>query len=90
MKDAQTDWRKSITPLKHSTIQLPSDISSKCLKLCRMLNLNFAAIDFILDNNDDFVFLEVNPNGQWAWIEKQVNHPISDSISNLLIEKSNS
>jgi len=37
-----------------------------------------------LDKNSNFIFLEINPNGQWAWIEKQTEYQISNEIVNLL------
>lgn len=83
---SQTDWRKADHPLIHSPIELPIDIQNKCLALMNKLKLNFAAIDFVLDTDNHFIFLEINPNGQWAWIEKQLDYTISDSITNLLIE----
>jgi len=86
-KESKVDWRKSVQPLKHSRIKLPQNIAEKCLLLTKRLNLNLAAIDFILDKENNFIFLEINPNGQWAWIEKQLNYPISDKIANIIIEK---
>lgn len=80
------DWRKTEELLPHSSIVLPDELSKKCLNLTRRLSLNFGAIDFILDKNGEYIFLEINPNGQWAWIEKQLNYPISNAITNLLIE----
>ncbi len=85
-EEAQIDWRKNIYPLRHSIIDLPHDIVDKCLLLTKKLSLNFGAIDFVLNENNEYLFLEINPNGQWAWIEKQLDFPISDAITNLLIE----
>lgn len=86
--DSQIDWRKSSDSLIHSPLEIPEDISSKCFKLTKELKLNFAAIDFILDTENNYIFLEINPNGQWAWIEKRLNYPISEKITNILVEKS--
>ncbi|HFS6859502.1 TPA: hypothetical protein ACH1JJ_003587, partial [Klebsiella pneumoniae] len=55
-------------------------LSSKCIDLVESLNLRFGAIDFICDEDDVFWFLEINPNGQWAWIENQTGLPIASSI----------
>jgi glutathione synthase/RimK-type ligase-like ATP-grasp enzyme len=70
--------------LHHSKIELPSNILKKCFDLTSRLKLKFGAIDFILDKNGEYIFLEINPNGQWAWIEKQTGYQISDEITNLL------
>ena len=58
--DTEIDWRKGeSTHLKYKTIQLPNDIKEKCLGLNKILNLNFSAIDFILNKYNDFIFLEI-------------------------------
>lgn len=82
--ETKTDWRRGENILKHTKIELPNDIHKKCVELLKLLNLRFGAIDFILDENEDFIFLEINPNGQWAWIEKQTGYKISNEIVNLL------
>jgi glutathione synthase/RimK-type ligase-like ATP-grasp enzyme len=84
----KVDWRKSEESLKHTRIELPSDIKVKCVQLLKNLNLRFGAIDFVLDKNEEFTFLEINPNGQWAWIEKLTGYKISNEITNLLIDES--
>jgi glutathione synthase/RimK-type ligase-like ATP-grasp enzyme len=85
-KDSETkvDWRRGETPLMHIKTELPDDILNQCISLLKILNLRFGAIDFILDEEGKFTFLEINPNGQWAWIEKQTGYEISNEIVNLL------
>jgi glutathione synthase/RimK-type ligase-like ATP-grasp enzyme len=82
--ETQIDWRRGEIPLKHLIIELPNNILSQCVSLLKILNLRFGAIDFILDKSGNFIFLEINPNGQWAWIEKQTEYDISNEIVNLL------
>lgn len=48
------------------------------------LGLVFACIDFIVTPDDKFVFLEINPNGQWLWVEKLTGLPIAESMAKLL------
>jgi D-alanine-D-alanine ligase-like ATP-grasp enzyme len=31
--------------------------------------LRFAAIDFVVDVEGQWFFLEINPGGQWAWLD---------------------
>ncbi len=89
-EDSMVDWRKATSPLAYDEIELPKMLLGQCLDLTKKLGLNFAAIDLILDRNDRFIFLEINPNGQWAWIEKHLDFPISDTITKFIIEKSSS
>lgn len=79
------DWRHyDMEPVSHSEHQLPKEVETLCLKLVDELNLCFGAIDMILTPDDDYVFLEINPNGQWAWIEALTGIPIASAIANLL------
>lgn len=85
-EQTKVDWRKGEMHLTHTSISLPGHIEDKCLSLLKALHLNFGAIDLILDSKNDFIFLEINPNGQWAWIERQLKSPISETIVNYLIK----
>lgn len=78
----RTDWRKG--KLKFFKEELPSEIKEKCILLVKSLNLRFGAIDLIKDKYGNYIFLEINPNGQWAWIENETGLEISDSIINEL------
>lgn len=82
-EDTKTDWRKG--ELKFFKENVPIEIEKKCILLLKELNLVFGAIDLIKDQNGNYIFLEINPNGQWAWIETDTNLKISDSIINELL-----
>lgn len=82
--ETKIDWRRGENPLKHTKTELPDFIKEKCVLMLKELNLRFGAIDLILDKKNEYIFLEINPNGQWAWIEKQTGHRISKEIVNLL------
>lgn len=79
----KVDWRKSDSKNKYSKIDLPKDIEIKCLNMLNKLDLNFGAFDFIV-NDGKFIFLEVNPNGQWYWLEEELDLKISNDIFNFL------
>jgi len=54
-----------------------------CGKMC-LLELTFGALDFAVDAAGSWWFYEINPNGQWLWIERQTGLPISASLAELL------
>lgn len=82
------DWRHyDLENVKHLVHQLPKSIEQLCLKMIERLDLNFATFDFILTPDDQYVFLELNPNGQWLWIEQLTGLPISQAIGDLLINR---
>lgn len=80
LEDTCIDWRRGEHILQHTPIELPQDIQTKCLRLMQRLNLDYGAIDFVLDKQGNYIFLEINPNGQWAWIEHLTGLPISKEI----------
>lgn len=82
---SKIDWRRSKNILEHKKHKLPIDIELKCLELTKKLKLNYSAIDLVLDKNGKYIFLEINPNGQWAWIENMLKYPISKKIVDILI-----
>lgn len=84
-KETETDWRKGENLLSHRKIELPFHLIEKCYRMLSELNLQYGAFDFILDKKGNYLFLEVNPNGQWAWIECQTGYDISGAIAKQLI-----
>lgn len=84
LEETSVDWRKGEHVLHHTPIELPRDLQDKCIRLMERLELNYGAIDFILDKEGNYVFLEINPNGQWAWVEHLTGLPISKEIVNSL------
>ena len=44
--------------------------------------------DLIADKKGNFVFLECNPNGEWAWVEDCTKMPMTNALIDLLINKS--
>jgi glutathione synthase/RimK-type ligase-like ATP-grasp enzyme len=47
--------------------------------------LNYAAIDIILTLDDQHVFLELNPCGEFFWLERSPGLPVSDAIADVLL-----
>lgn len=90
VKDSEVDWRKGQQILEHSNHELPIKVVEMCIALTKKMNLNYSAIDMILDKNGDYIFLEINPNGQWAWIEKRLGFPLSKRIVDMLFKEGES
>ena len=76
--ETKIDWRRK--RLEFVKIQLPAEIQNLCVQLLKELNLGFGAIDLIKTPSGEYVFLEINPNGQWVWIENQTGQKISDAV----------
>ena len=81
------DWRRyddAGTPI--APFALPGEVANRCRALVHELGLRYGAIDLVLTPDDRFVFLEINPNGQYLWIELATDLPISDAIADHLLE----
>ncbi len=82
---ARTDWRRYDLPnTPHSSMNPPAAIVHKTTRLMAELGLEYGALDFIVTPSDDWYFLEVNPNGQWLWIEQLTGLDISGAITRWL------
>ncbi len=81
------DWRHYDDPgveLQYQIHTLPDAIKTSCVNLVKALGLSFGAIDFILTPDGEYIFLEINSNGQWGWIEQFTGLPIADAIADWL------
>ena len=75
------DWRYAeYETLHHEEHELPSALQESCIALVRRLRLEFGAVDLALTEANEYVFLEINANGQWAWLESAVGAEISSAI----------
>jgi ATP-GRASP peptide maturase of grasp-with-spasm system len=63
---------------------LPKDIKIKIRKFMKEMELESGSIDMIVDPNDQFYFLEVNPVGQFHFLNRICNYYIEKEISNFL------
>jgi glutathione synthase/RimK-type ligase-like ATP-grasp enzyme len=73
------DWRATHEPPQFHCATLPQHVETRLLALMRALNLRFGAVD-LCQADGDFFFLEVNPNGEWGWLETSIGLPIADAI----------
>lgn len=84
---ATIDWRKTEnSSLPHSPIELPEPLPRSLQELMSRLSLSYGAIDLVLTPDGRYVFLEINPNGQWLWIDEMLSLGISRSIAGWLSE----
>jgi glutathione synthase/RimK-type ligase-like ATP-grasp enzyme len=79
------DWRRyDLGETPHLPHELPADVARRCLRLVGELGLCYGAIDMVLTPDGRYVFIEINPNGQYLWIEQMTGLPISDAVCDLL------
>jgi len=84
--EGKHDWRRAdLEDVPHFPHELPAGVAERCVAVVRRFGLAFGAIDLIRTPDGRYVFLEVNPNGQWLWVETLTGLPITDALSRLLI-----
>jgi glutathione synthase/RimK-type ligase-like ATP-grasp enzyme len=84
-RPTQHDWRRYdpfSTPVHPHP--LPAAEAERCARLLRRLGLRYGAIDLVLTPEGQYVFLELNSNGQYLWVERRTRLPISEAIAELL------
>ena len=77
------DWRTIKDKISYEKTDLPKEIIDKCINLVRSFGLVFGAIDLV-ESNGDYYFLEINPNGEWGWLQKNANLPIAETLVDYL------
>ena len=81
------DFRRYDTENPNRTMPylLPKKIENKLTKLMNLLNLNSGSIDMIVSKNNKYVFLEVNPVGQFGQVSLPCNYNIEKKIAKYLL-----
>jgi MvdD family ATP-grasp ribosomal peptide maturase len=87
---AAHDWRRDGLRMIQDwrPYQLPHEVEEKVLRLMDYFSLNYGAIDIILTPDGRHVFLELNPCGEFFWLEHAPGLPISDAIADVLLGRS--
>ena len=80
----ELDFRTGYGELRYLHHTLPTEVESRLVRFAGSLGLAFGAADLILKPDGEYVFLEVNPGGQWAWLEGELGLPISAAIADAL------
>ena len=87
MERSKTDWRREGFALISSwkPYTLPADVEKGLLALMDAFALNYGAIDVIVTPEGKHVFLEVNPAGEFFWLERESGMPISEAIADVML-----
>jgi MvdD family ATP-grasp ribosomal peptide maturase len=87
---ATHDWRRDGVRILQDwqPYQLPIEIEEKILHLMDYFSLNYGAVDVILTPGGKHVFLELNPCGEFFWLERSPGLPVSEAIADVLLGRS--
>ncbi|MCY0961490.1 ATP-grasp ribosomal peptide maturase [Streptomyces sp. H27-H5] len=75
------DWRADYGSLTYTATTVPDDVAAGMLRLMDRLGLRYGAADFVVTPAGEHLFLEVNPCGQWDWIQGATGLPIAEAIA---------
>ncbi|MEI4550938.1 MvdC/MvdD family ATP grasp protein [Pseudoalteromonas spongiae] len=82
--DTKIDCRNFNVDIPYSNFKLPAEIENKCLRLTTSYQLMYSAIDLIVTPQNEYVFLENNPCGQYLFVENRV---LELSLTNFLAKE---
>jgi ATP-GRASP peptide maturase of grasp-with-spasm system len=84
-RDEQTrvDFRRYnyMKPNRSVPYRLPPDLEAKIVRLFATLKLNTGSVDFIVDQQGRFFFLEVNAVGQFAMVSVPCNYSLEKQVA---------
>ncbi len=83
----RTDYRNYDTELPNRCVpfRIPRQLEAKVQSLMTEIGINCGSIDMIYTPDKRFVFLEVNPIGQFQWLARNCNYDIEREIAQFLL-----
>jgi len=86
--ESRDDWRKhqfksGLVEFKKGS--LPEEVAQQCIKVVCNMGLRYGAIDLIEKPSGEFVFLEVNANGQYQWLVDELSLEVPEAIADELL-----
>ncbi len=83
-EQTKIDFRK-YSNNRREPYRLPNDVEIKIERIFKELDLNCGSVDLIIDKEDNFVFLEINPVGQFGMTSEPGNYNLDKVVAKYLI-----
>ncbi|MFE5663440.1 ATP-grasp ribosomal peptide maturase [Streptomyces niveus] len=77
--DIRTDYESHT----YEVCEVPCGVASGVRKLLGAFGLHYAAMDFLVDQAGEWHLIDLNPNGQWAFVP-ELRNPITQALADLL------
>jgi glutathione synthase/RimK-type ligase-like ATP-grasp enzyme len=84
--ETKIDWRHLPFEVDDQPIDLPSEVEGKVHAFMDAFGLVYGAFDFIVTPDGRYVFLEVNPAGQYMWVEAKTGLEITAALVDSLAD----
>lgn len=89
LRSPNLDWRPNLD-IPASSIELPGDVVKKLHRVMELLGLTMGIFDLKLTDDGDYVWLEVNPQGQFLFIEGMCGLPLIAAMAEFLVGRARS
>ena len=85
----KTDWRQAGDDLDHdwTPCTLPAQVEEGLLRIAGALDMTYGAADLIETPDGQYVFLEMNPAGEFVWLQELAGLPIYEALAEALLGK---
>ena len=70
--------------VRHVAMDVPDEVAQAIDGLMAKLGLTFGALDFRVSIDGRWIFLEVNPSGQFLWLQERAGVPIAEALASRL------
>lgn len=78
------DWRSDYASHHYAVCTPPATVGAQVNRMLQYLGLPYGAFDFVVTPDGDWYFLEVNPSGQFGFVEQATGLPITAAIADYL------
>ncbi|MFI2348669.1 ATP-grasp ribosomal peptide maturase [Streptomyces sp. NPDC019443] len=78
------DWRADYSALTYKPVPLPTGVEKALTAHLEHFGLASGSFDLCITRDGDLHWLELNPNGQWGWLEDETGLPIASAFADLL------
>ncbi|MGW2843941.1 ATP-grasp ribosomal peptide maturase [Streptomyces sp. NPDC001274] len=80
------DWRQDYSALTYTVERLPPHLTKALHAYLGRMGLVSGSFDLAVDRAGNHWWLELNPNGQWGWLEAETGLPMAAAFADLLME----
>ncbi len=84
----QLDWRWGSKTLNFQPLDLDERVVNALRAFNQKMGLIYGVFDLIVDENDEHLFLECNPDGNWLWLDECVGGQLVRSYAQMLADAS--
>ncbi|MEU5978535.1 ATP-grasp ribosomal peptide maturase, partial [Streptomyces sp. NPDC047315] len=78
------DWRWDYDRIAFAPVEVPDSVRYGIRRFMSALGLVFGAFDFGLDHDGRWWMYEINPNGQWAFVDLPTRTAIAAALADVL------